>query len=85
MQLASELIDIDAMLGDLSRAKKDYRHIVVVPRAKLCIFVNIDFSEARAVVLEQRRDLDLGFFAKMASGTRIDGDVARRGPVSSDR
>ena len=76
-KLAAELNKIDAMLGDFSRAKKDYGHVVIVLRAQLRIYVDVNFREFCAKFLEQRRQLCFGFFAKMASGTRIDRDVAR--------
>ena len=68
--------EIDAMLGDLSRAQENHRDIVVVAGAKLGVFVDINLGEARAEFREQGRDLLFGFFAKMASRTRVNRDVA---------
>src|SRR3979490_1893338 len=76
-ELTAELNDIDAMLGRLSRTQKNHGHVVIIPGAKLRVFVDIDFREACAKFLEQWCDLRFCFFAKMASGTRIDRNVAR--------
>src|SRR5258706_9548942 len=54
-ELAAKLNGIDAMFGGLPRTQENHRHIVVVSSAKLRVFVDIDFGEARAKFLEHRR------------------------------
>ena len=82
-QLAAELGDVHAVLGGFSRAQKNHRDVEIVSRAQFGIFVDIDFGEARAELLQQGRDLVLCFFAEMAAGTRVEGDVARRGNLQA--
>ena len=84
-QLAAELGGVDAMLGGFSRAQKNDRDVVVVAGAKVRVFVDIDFREARAEFFQQGSDLRLGLFAEVAAGARIDRDVARARRVAGGR
>ena len=82
-QLAAELSGIDAMLGGFSRAQENNRDVVVVARAEIRIFVDVDFREARVEFFQEGGNLRLGFFAKMAAGARVDRHIAGRGELQS--
>jgi hypothetical protein len=47
-ELAPELSQVNSMLGGHSRSQKNYRHVIVIPRAKLRVFFDVNFRESRA-------------------------------------
>ncbi len=82
-QLAAKLGGIDAVLGGFSRAEKNDWDVMIVPCAKIRVFVDVDFGEARAELFQQGSDLRLGLFAEMAAGARVDCHIARRGELQA--
>src|ERR1700737_22885 len=76
-ELPPELSQVNSVLGGHSRSQKNYRHVIVIARAKLRVFANVNFRESRAKFLQQGRDLRLCFLAQVATGPRINGNVAR--------
>ena len=69
------------MLRRFPLADEDHRNIPIVTLLQDWIVINIDFPEGGAEFLQERRDGRLGFVAEVASGTRVESDVA--GPGSS--
>jgi hypothetical protein len=77
LKLPPKLRRYHAMLGNFSRAKKNHRHIMVVPRAQHRIVIDIHFAQPRPKLGQQRRHHCLRLFAKMASRPRVERDVER--------
>jgi hypothetical protein len=71
------LAEVDAVLGGFVSADENYGNIPSKALSQNSIFINVDFAEVSVKFPEQRSDGGLGFFAKMASGARIERDVAR--------
>jgi len=67
------------MLCRFPLADEDYRNIPAVALLKDRIGIYIHFSECGAEFLQERRDGRLGFVAEVASGTRIESNLARSG------
>jgi len=67
------------MLRCFPLANEDHRNIPAVALLQDRIGIYIDFPEDGAEFSQERRDGRLGFVAKVASWTRIEGDVAGRG------
>ena len=83
---AGELRDIDAVLGRFARTQKNHRHIVIISPAQFRVFVNIDFGQPRAVLLQEGSDLRLGLFAPDGSrGARVDRHVCAARLVAGGR
>jgi len=67
------------MLRYFSLANEDHRNIPAVALLQDRIGINIDFPEDSAEFSQERRDGRLGFVAKVAPRTRIEGDIAGSG------
>ncbi len=66
------------MLRRFPPANEDDRNIPAVALFQNRIGINIDFPEGGAELSQERRDGGLGFLAKVASWTRIEGDRGQR-------
>lgn len=55
---------------------EDHRNIPTVALLQDRIGIYIDFPESGAEFSQERRDGSLGFVAEVASGTRVESDVA---------
>jgi hypothetical protein len=64
------------MLGRFPLADEDHRNIPSVALLQDRIVVDIDFPEGGAEFAQERRDGRLCFVAEVASGTRVESDVA---------
>ena len=78
-KLPPELLEIHAVLRRFPLAKEDHRNIPAIALLEDRIGIYIDLPEYSAKFSQERRDGRLGFVTKMASGTRIEGDVAGTG------
>jgi hypothetical protein len=76
-QLAPEMREIDAMLGEKLRADENYRYVVVVALEEDGIIVNIHFTERGACGSKDGGHSGFGFFAKMTALAHVHGDVSR--------
>src|SRR5712692_4737935 len=76
-ELAAELLEIDAVLRYLARAKKNDRNIVIVALAQCRIGFDIDLTQLCTELGQQRRDLCLGLLTEVAAGAGVERDVAR--------
>ncbi len=81
LKLPPELLQIHAMLRRFPLADKDHRNIPAVALLQCRIGIYIDFPEDGAEFSQERRDGRLGLVAEVASGTRVESNVA--GPGSS--
>jgi hypothetical protein len=79
LKLPAELVTIHAMLGHFLLADEDYRNIPAVALLQDRIGIYIDFPESGAEFAQERHDSSLGFVAEVASGTRVESDVAGSG------
>jgi hypothetical protein len=77
LELATELLRIETVLGHFARSEEDDGDIVGVARGKLGVEINVDLMEARAKLAKERRQGLLGFVTEVAAGTRVEGDIAR--------
>lgn len=73
-ELAAELGEVEAVLGDFAIAKEDDGHIDIVQRAKFFVGINVHFAQTRAEFAEQRGHLRFCFFAKMAALASVERD-----------
>ncbi len=78
-KLPPELLEIHAVLRRFPLANEDHRNIPTIALLEGRIGINIDFAKGSAEFSQERRDGRLGFVAKVASRTRIEGDVAGTG------
>jgi len=67
------------MLRCFPLSDEDHRNIPTVALLKDRIRIYIDFPEGGAEFSQVRRDGRLGFVAEVASGTRVESDVAGPG------
>jgi hypothetical protein len=84
-ELAAELIEIDAVLGDFAVAEKNHRDIVGELRAQGGVGVNVDFAQSGVELCEQRGDLLLGFVAEVAAGASVEGEDKGRRCIGGHR
>ena len=77
VQLPPELLHVDVMLGYLACPKKNHRHVPAMAFPQNRILINVDFAERSAELAKQRRNCGLGFFAQMASRSRVKRHFAR--------
>jgi hypothetical protein len=67
------------MLRCFPRSDEDHRNIPAVALLEDRIGIYIDFPEGGAEFSQERRDRSLGFVAEVASGMRIESNVAGPG------
>jgi hypothetical protein len=67
------------MLGRFPLADENHRNVPTVALLQDRVGIYIDFSQRGAELLQERRDGGLGFVAQVASGPRIESDVAWAG------
>ena len=79
MKLPPELFQIHAMLRRFLLTDEDHRNIPTVALLQDRIRIYIDFPEGGAEFSQERRDGRLGLVAQVASGTRVESNVARPG------
>jgi hypothetical protein len=79
LKLPPELLQVHAMLRRFPLADENHGNVPAVAHLQDRIGINIDFSQRGAELLQERRDGGLGFVAQVASGPRIEGDVAGAG------
>src|SRR5712691_11917399 len=79
LKLPPELHQIHTMLRRFPLSDEDHRNIPTVALLQDRIGIYIDFPEGRAEFSQERRDGRLGFVAEVASGTRVESNVARPG------
>jgi len=79
LKLPPELLEIHAVLRRFPLANEDHGNIPTVALLEDRIGINIDFAKDSAEFSQERRDGRLGFVAKVAPWTRIEGDVAGTG------
>jgi hypothetical protein len=76
-QLPTKLSKINAMFGSFVRPDEDHGDVPSITLFQNGVLVDVHFSQGSAKFAQQRRDGGLGFFAKVAAGTRIERDIAR--------
>ncbi len=79
MKLPPELLQVHTMLRRFPLADEDHGNIPTVALLQDRIVIDIDFAESGAEFLQERRDGGLGFVADVASGSRVESNVARPG------
>ena len=79
MKLPPELLQIHAMLRCFPLPNEDHWNLPTVALLQDRIGVYVDFPESGAEFPQERRDGRLGFVAKVASGARIESNVAGPG------
>ena len=84
MKLPPELFQINSMLGRFPLADENHRNVPTVALLQDGIGIYIYLPEGRAELSQERRDGGLGFVAKVASGARIESDVAWAGSGKAD-
>ena len=75
LKLTLELLQIEAMLGNLAAGQENHRDIQIVELAQLRIGVDIDLSQSRAESQEQRGHLRFGLLAQVTSRARVERDL----------
>ena len=78
LKLPPELLQIHTMLRRFPLADEDHRNIPTVALLQDRIGIYIDF-QGGAEFSQERRDGSLGFVAEVASGTRVESNVAGPG------
>jgi hypothetical protein len=76
LKLPPELFQINSMPGRFPFADENHRNFPIVALFQNRILIDIDLAKAGAEFLQERRDGGLGFVAKVASGARVESDVA---------
>jgi hypothetical protein len=79
LKLPPELLQIHTMLRRSPLANKNHRNVPTVALLQDRIGIYIDLPEDSAEFSQERRDGRLGFVAEVASGTRVQSNVARPG------
>ena len=79
MKLPPELLRVHTMLRRFPLANKNHRNVPTVALLQDRIGIYIDFSEDGSEFSQERRDGRLGFVAEVASGTRVESNVAGPG------
>lgn len=63
LKLTPELLQIDAMLGDLAASEENHGHVEIVESAQLRIGVDINLEQSSTKFREQGSHLRFGFLA----------------------
>ena len=79
MKLPPELLQIHAMLRYFPLPNEEHWNIPTVALLQNRIGIYTDFPESGTEFPQERSDGRLGFVAKVASGTRIESNVAGAG------
>src|SRR5260370_13465192 len=77
LKLPTELLQVHAMFGGFVRADEDHGNIPTVALPEHRIGIYIDFAKGSAEFAQEWRDGRLGLVAEVASGTRVESNVAR--------
>jgi hypothetical protein len=79
LKLPPELLQIHAMLRRFPLSDEDHWNIPTVALLQDRIGIYIDFPEGGAEFSQERSDGSLSFVAEVASGTRVESNVAGSG------
>jgi hypothetical protein len=79
LKLPPELLQVHTMLRRFLLANEDHWNIPTIALLEDRIGIYIHFAEGGAEFSQERRDGRLGFVAEVASGTRVESNVAGPG------